>query len=56
MSWDVAGTDVTPISCENVDISLVTSDVNGIDVIEVLTTSNDGQQQITIPQQRSCYE
>ena len=46
VSWDVAGTDVTPISCENVDISLVTPDGNGIDVI---TTANDGQQQVSIP-------
>jgi hypothetical protein len=46
VSWDVVGTDVTPVSCENVDISLVTSDGNGIGVI---TTANDGQQQVSIP-------
>lgn len=46
LQWDVAGTDVSPISCQSVSIGLITSNGNGV-VIE--TTDNDGQQQIIIP-------
>jgi hypothetical protein len=44
--WDVAGTNVAPISCGTVEIGLVSSDGTGI---AIETTSNDGQQEITIP-------
>jgi hypothetical protein len=46
ISWDVADTNVSPISCLNVDIGLVTANGDGIDIE---TTSNDGQHLITIP-------
>ena len=44
--WNVAGTNVTPISCANVDIGLVTANGQGIDIA---TTANDGRVDITIP-------
>ncbi len=46
ISWNVADTNLPPISCASVDIGVVTSDGNGINIV---TTANDGQQQITIP-------
>ena len=46
INWNVASTNLPPISCTNVDIGVVTSDGNGINII---TTANDGQQQISIP-------
>ncbi|PID33836.1 MAG: hypothetical protein CR955_00865 [Thiotrichales bacterium] len=46
ITWDVAGTDASPISCRTVDIGLITLDGKGIDII---TTPNDGSQKITIP-------
>ena len=46
ISWNVADTNLAPISCASVDIGVVTSDGNGINIV---TTANDGQQQVTIP-------
>ena len=46
VSWDVAGTTLSPISCQNVDIGLITLDGTGIDIT---TTTNDGSETITIP-------
>ena len=46
ISWNVADTNLPPISCASVDIGIVTSDSNGINIV---TTTNDGQQQVTIP-------
>jgi len=44
--WNVAGTNVSPISCANVDIGVATSNGNGFNIV---TTPNDGQQEVTIP-------
>lgn len=44
--WNVAGTNVSPVSCANVDIGLVTVDGQGLDIT---TTANDGRETITIP-------
>ncbi|MEH6457364.1 MAG: hypothetical protein V7749_13625, partial [Cocleimonas sp.] len=45
--WNVAGTNLPPVSCANVDIGVLTSDGNGINIVVI--TENDGQQNITIP-------
>lgn len=46
VTWDVAGTDGAPISCKDVNISLIQpSGKNHL----VVATSNDGQETITIP-------
>ncbi|MEB8430762.1 M12 family metallo-peptidase [Cocleimonas sp. KMM 6892] len=47
VSWDVAGTNSSPISCTSVDIGLITLDGTGIDIT---TTANDGSETITIPE------
>ncbi|WP_299876628.1 reprolysin-like metallopeptidase [uncultured Cocleimonas sp.] len=47
VSWDVAGTNSSPISCGSVDIGLITLDGTGIDIT---TTTNDGSETITIPE------
>ncbi len=46
VSWDVAGTSSSPLSCQSVDIGLITLDGIGV---EITTTSNDGSEKITIP-------
>ncbi|KAG1661930.1 hypothetical protein GQR58_021206 [Nymphon striatum] len=44
--WNVAGTSSSPISCQSVDIGLITLEGTGIDIT---TTSNDGSEEVTIP-------
>ncbi len=46
VSWDVAGTNSSPISCQMVDIGLITLNGTGFDIT---TTNNDGSEKITIP-------
>lgn len=47
LNWDVAGTNASPIACEIVDVNFITE--SG-ELFHILTTSNDGQQNITIPE------
>jgi len=47
VSWNVAGTNASPINCSKVDISLVES--NGKRVSVKSNTSNDGSETVTIP-------
>ena len=46
VSWDVAGTDGSPISCSKVDISFIEPNGNSFHLV---TTANDGEERITIP-------
>lgn len=49
VTWSVAGTDVAPVSCSNVDILLSTD--GGLTYPTVLATNvpNDGSQQVSVP-------
>ncbi len=47
VNWDVAGTDIAPISCSTVDIGLIQSNGTHIDVVQ--RTSNDGAEGVFIP-------
>ncbi len=44
--WNVAGTNVSPISCTNVDIGIGTANGEGIDIT---TTANNGRAEVIIP-------
>ena len=46
VKWNVAGTDVSPISCPSVDISLVSSSGS---IFKVTTTENNGTYLLSIP-------
>lgn len=46
MSWEVADTDLPPISCLTVDIGVITRDGNEF---KLLSTANDGEEQFLIP-------
>jgi hypothetical protein len=52
VSWDVAGTDVSPVNCQNVNIDLCkfNSATLTLDIIESLaaSTSNDGSESVSI--------
>lgn len=53
IQWVVADTNVSPVSCANVDIGVI-SDVGVITTF--VTTENDGYQQITIPDNAPTIE
>ncbi len=47
--WDVAGTDLAPVSCASVDIGLSTDDGRSFTLI-AQGTPNDGSEDVTLPQ------
>lgn len=47
VSWRVAGTNIAPINCQNIEISLIQS--NGTNVI-INTSQNDGDELVLIPE------
>ena len=47
VSWNVAGTNNPPISCNNVDINLLR--VDGVKNILLANTANDGTEQVVVP-------
>jgi hypothetical protein len=49
VTWNVAGTDVAPVSASNVKISLSTDGGNTYPVVLAASTPNDGSQSINIP-------
>ena len=54
IEWDVAGTNVAPVNCTQVDISLLTFNANATTYAETLllaATANDGRQSVNIPNQ-----
>jgi len=53
ISWDVAGTNASPVSCANVDILLSTDGGLTYPFTLLANTPNDGSQSVTIPNQQS---
>ena len=49
VTWDVAGTDQSPISCTRVDILLSTDSAETFDTVLAAGTANDGSENITVP-------
>lgn len=49
ITWAVAGTDLTPISCSEVNILLSTDDGVEFPITLVAATPNDGSEQIVVP-------
>lgn len=49
VTWNVAGTDVTPISCSNVKISLSTDGGLTFPTVLIASTANTGSAIVTIP-------
>ena len=49
VTWDTGDTLSPPINCSNVDILLITDTDNPLETSVLLRTSNDGQQNIRVP-------
>jgi len=49
VTWNVAGTDVAPVSCVNVEIDLSTDGGNTFPTVLAASTPNDGSEVVTIP-------
>ncbi len=49
VSWNVAGTNTTPVSCANVKISLSTDGGNTFPIVVLASTPNDGSETIVVP-------
>jgi len=49
VSWSVAGTNVSPVSCTNVSIELSADGGNTFPITILASTPNDGSEQITVP-------
>ena len=49
VTWDVAGTDQTPVNCANVDILLSLDGGTSYGTVLVASTANDGSQMILVP-------
>ena len=50
VTWDVAGTDVLPINCFSVNISIATDGGFNYDHVLATATPNDGSETITVPE------
>ncbi|MCO5269676.1 MAG: M12 family metallo-peptidase [Brumimicrobium sp.] len=48
VTWDVANTDVSPVSCNNVKISISTDSGDTFTTL-IASTPNDGSEQVTVP-------
>lgn len=49
VAWDVAGSDLAPVNCQNVDIYLSTNNGATFDYLLVAGTPNDGSETINLP-------
>ncbi len=49
ITWDVASTNVSPVSCSNVKISLSTDGGNNWQYVLAASTTNDGSEQVILP-------
>lgn len=49
VTWDVAGTTASPVSCANVKITLSTDGGNTWPTVLAASTANDGSQAVTLP-------
>jgi hypothetical protein len=49
ITWDVAGTDIAPVSCPSVDITLSTDDGFTFPTVLLAGTPNDGSAVVTVP-------
>ena len=47
--WNVAGTDVAPVSCAEVDVELSTNGGSSFDVVLLAQTPNDGSVGVQLP-------
>jgi hypothetical protein len=49
VTWNVSGTDLAPINCPNVKISLSTDGGNTYPTVILASTANDGSEPVTLP-------
>ncbi|MEM9547699.1 MAG: reprolysin-like metallopeptidase [Bacteroidota bacterium] len=49
ITWDVANTDMAPVSCANVDILLSLDGGQNFDIVLADDIANDGEQEISVP-------
>lgn len=49
VTWDVAGTDLAPVSCTTVDILLSTDGGQTYPTVLATAVANDGSEQVTVP-------
>lgn len=49
ITWDVANTDIAPVSCDNVDIIFSLDRGNNFDIMLAENVPNDGEHEISVP-------